>query len=148
MGSVTGSWNVGGLIGVSGWGGTVRECYSVGSGTAHYDIAGGLVGRNDGAVHKSFAASRVVGPSNTGGLVGRSRPGNTVSDSFWDTETSGQATSDGGTGKTSTEMKDIATFTAAGWSILAVAPGQADTNRTWNIVDGQTYPFLSWQPVS
>ena len=148
MGSVTGRWYVGGLIGFSGWGGTVRECYSVGTVTAHHDIAGGLVGRNDGAVHKSFTASRVVGPSNTGGLVGRTRPGSTVSHSFWDTQTSRQATSDGGTGKTTAEMKNIATFSGAGWSITAVNPGEVNSSYTWNIVDGQSYPFLSCQSVS
>ena len=58
--------------------------------------------------------------SDVGGLVGRNYQG-TVSNSFWDTETSGQATSAGGTGKNTTEMKDIATFSGAGWNIIAVA---------------------------
>ena len=48
--------------------------------------------------------------------------GGTVSNSFWDIETSGQATSDGGTGKNTTEMQDIITFSGAGWNITAVAP--------------------------
>jgi len=70
----------------------------------------------------------------------------TVTDSFWDTETSGQATSDGGTGKTTAEMQDIATFSGAGWKITAVAnPGEPNPTYTWNIVDRETYPFLSWQ---
>ena len=67
----------------------------------------------------------------------------TVSNSLWDTETSEQATSDGGTGKTTVEMQDIATFTAAAWDIIAVAPSQTNPSYTWNIVDGDTYPFLS-----
>jgi len=28
-----------------------------------------------------------------------------------------------------------------------VALNQTNTTYIWNIVDGQTYPFLSWQPV-
>jgi len=70
----------------------------------------------------------------------------TISNSFWDTETSGQATSDGGTGKNTTEMKDIAAFSGAGWNITTVAnPGTRNPAYIWNIVDGVTYPFLSWQ---
>jgi len=71
-----------------------------------------------------------------------------VSNSFWDTDTSGQADSAGGTGKTTTQMKNIATFTGAGWDIVAVAnPGTRNPSYIWNIVDDETYPFLSWQPV-
>jgi len=73
----------------------------------------------------------------------------TVIHSFWDTESSGQATSDGGAGKTTAEMQDIATFSEVGWNIIAVAnPGTRNPSRIWNIVDDETYPFLSWQPVS
>jgi hypothetical protein len=86
----------------------------------------------------------VTGNSSVGGLVGRNI--GTVSDSFWDTLTSGQATSNGGTGKTTTEMKNITTFSGAGWNIIAVAnPGTRNPSYTWNVVNGQTYPFLSWQ---
>ena len=84
-----------------------------------------------------------VGP--VGGLVGDNSEG-TVNDSLWDIQTSGQTTSDGGTGKTTTEMKNIVTFAGAGWNIVAVTdPDIADHSYIWNIVDGQTYPFLSWQ---
>jgi hypothetical protein len=70
-----------------------------------------------------------------------------VSNSFWDTETSGQATSDGGTGKTTTEMQNIATFSGATWDIIAVAnPDTRNPSYIWNIVNAVTYPFLSWQP--
>jgi hypothetical protein len=67
-----------------------------------------------------------------------------VSNSFWDIETSGQATSDGGTGKTTEEMQDIATFSA--WDIVTVAnPVTRNPSYIWNIVDDVIYPFLSWQ---
>ena len=69
-----------------------------------------------------------------------------VSNSFWDIQTSGQATSDGGTGKNTTEMQDFTTFSGAGWDIIAVAnSGTRNPSYIWNIVDGVTYPFLSWQ---
>jgi hypothetical protein len=71
-----------------------------------------------------------------------------VSNSFWDTQTSGQVGSAGGTGKTTVEMKDIATFSGAGWDIVAVDDADdRSTDYIWNIVDDVTYPFLSWQPV-
>ncbi|UCD22173.1 MAG: hypothetical protein JSW22_00595, partial [Chloroflexota bacterium] len=88
----------------------------------------------------------VAGNYSVGGLVGYNSHG-TVSNSFWDAQTSGQSTSDGGTGKTTAEMQDIATFSGAGWDIIAVAdPATRNPSYIWNIVDTVTYPFLSWQP--
>jgi len=68
-----------------------------------------------------------------------------VRNSFWDIETSGQATSDGGTGKTTAQMKNITTFSGAGWNIITVALNETNPAYIWNIVDQETYPFLSWQ---
>ena len=140
-GNVTGDSHVGGLV---GWNrDTVRNCYSLGSVTGEW-LVGGLVGHNRGTVSDSYSTGSVSGNEDVGGLVGRNYEG-TVSDSFWDTETSEQSTSDGGTGKTTAEMKSIATFSA--WDIIAVAnPGTRNPSYTWNIADEQTYPFLSWQP--
>jgi len=173
-GSVTGVSDVGGLV---GWNdGTVSKSYASGGVTGTSGV-GGVVGCNyDGTVSNSYATSNVTGDSCVGGLVGYHGydHGNvsncystgtvtgtwdvgglmgvnygTVSDSFWDVKTSGQSTSDGGTGKSTAEMKNIATFSGAGWNIVAVAnPSTRNPSCIWNIVDGQTYPFLSWQPVS
>jgi len=88
----------------------------------------------------------VTGNSSVGGLVGANN--GTVSNSFWDIETSGQATSGGGTGKTTVQMQDISTFSGTGWSMVAVVnPSIRNYAYIWNIVDGQTYPFLSWQSI-
>jgi hypothetical protein len=96
-------------------------------------------------VSNSYSSGNVTGG---GGLVGLLY-GGTVNNSFWDIETSGQATSGGGTGKSTTEMKDITTFSGATWDIIAVAnPSTRNLSYIWNIVDDETYPFLSWQPVS
>jgi len=93
----------------------------------------------------------VTGNEDVGGLVGRNYDG-TASNSFWDKETSGQTTSDGGTGKTTAQMKSLATFTDTEtegldepWDIIAVEPSETNPSYIWNIVDGETYPFLSWQ---
>ena len=167
-GSVTGEEFVGGLVGLKE-GGTVSNSYSTSS-VIGYDFVGGLMGANVGTVSNSYSTGSVTGEKGVGGLVGGNAgtvsnsysTGNvtaeeavggllgantgTVSDSFWDTQTSGQDTSAGGTGKTTEEMKSIATFSGAAWDITGVAPGETDPDYTWNIaVDGQTYPFLSWQ---
>jgi hypothetical protein len=43
-------------------------------------------------------------------------------------------------------MKNITTFSGAGWNIIAVTDGETNTGYVWNIVNGVTYPFLNWQP--
>jgi hypothetical protein len=144
----TGNLNRGGDVGgLVGWNkGTVRDSYS----SASVSVSGGgLVGANvwnGGTVSNSYSTGRVTrtGDQPAGGLVGSNDVA--LGSSFWDTETTGQSTSDGGTGKTTAEMKNITTFSGAGWNIVAVAnPGTRNPAYIWNIVDGQTYPFLSWQ---
>ena len=134
---------VGNLVGTNG--GSVSNSYT--SGTANgNDFVGGLVGRNEGAVSRCYSTGNVTGDEHIGGLVGQNLYG-VVSNSFWDMQTSGQTESDGGTGKTTVEMQDIATFTGAGWNMTAVDHGETLPDCTWNIVDTVTYPFLSWQSV-
>jgi hypothetical protein len=172
-GSVTGNTAVGGLAGSNGDSGTVTNSYSAGSASGYWCVggllghnirgtvsssystagvtadseAGGLVGWNDGDVSNCYSTGTVVGNWSVGGLVALND--GDVSNSFWDIETSGQATSDGGTGKTTVQLQDITTFSGAGWDIVAVAdPGTRNPSYIWNIVDAVTYPFLSWQPVS
>jgi hypothetical protein len=148
-GSVSGNSYVGGLVGFNG--DTVSNCHSTGSVTGREQV-GGLLGYHNGIVSNSYSTSSVTGDEYVGGLVGRSfidYEKGTVSNSFWDTETSGQATSEGGTDKTTAEMMDIVTFSDADWNITTVAnPDIRNLSYTWNIVDGVTYPFLSWEPVS
>jgi len=149
-GSVKGNTHVGGLVGVNRGLGAVTNSYSAGR-VSGDEYIGGLVGSNgdSGAVSNCYSTGRATGSTHVGGLVGHNflSGEGTVSNSFWDTETSGQSTSDGGTGKTTAEMKNIGTFSGEGWNIIAVA--DADTRNAsyiWNIVDGQSYPFLSWEP--
>jgi hypothetical protein len=139
-GSVIGNANVGELVGWNN--GTVSNSYSTGNVTGYSNV-GGLVGGNAGTVSNSYSTGSVTGDVNVGGLVGVNF--GTVSNSFWDTETSGQATSDGGTGKNTTQMQNIVTFSGAGWNIIAVALNETNPAYIWNIVDNVTYPFLSWQ---
>ena len=146
--SVSGSNAVGGLVG--GNRGTVSNSYSHSRVTGNERV-GGLAGYNIGGyptaiLSDSYSTGNVTGYEDVGGLVGLKLSG-TVSHCFWDTETSRQPTGwlDVGTGKNTTEMQDIATFSGAGWNITAVAPGEINDAYTWNIIDKQTYPFLSWE---
>ena len=145
--SIVGWWCVGGLVG-NNWG-TVSNSYSTGSVTG-LKYAGGLVGCNSfGTVTKSYSTSNVTGTHHSGGLVGLLYGGTVNNDAFWDTETSGMEVSYGGIGKNTTEMQDITTFSSAGWDIIAVAnPSTRNPSYIWNIVDDETYPFLSRKPVS
>jgi len=148
--SVTGNNNVGGLVGEID--SLVSNSYSSGNVTGTNNV-GGLVGDNlHGTVNNCYSTGRVNGEEHVGGLAGIANE-NYVRNSFWDTQTSGQATSDGGTGKNTAEMKDITTFTDTEtegldepWDIATVAdPGTRNPSYIWNIVDDETYPFLSWQ---
>jgi hypothetical protein len=147
-GSVTGSSHVGGLVGRNLPTSTVRDSYSSANVNGGRSV-GGLVGQNWGTVSNSYSTGSVTGSSPVGGLVGANEMSGVVTTSFWDTETSGLEESDGGTGKTTTEMQNIVTFSEAGWNIIAVG-GFAERNpaHIWNIVDAETYPFLSWQSAS
>jgi len=145
--SVTGDWLSGGLVGYNDYYATVGWSYASGSVTGNSSV-GGLVGYNRGTVSDSYARGSVAGDSSVGGLVGGND--DTVRNSFWCRETSGMETSDGGVGKTTAEMMDIATFTDTRtegldtpWDIIAVAHGETNDAYVWNIVDGESYPFLS-----
>jgi hypothetical protein len=145
-GNVTGAYSVGGLVGASN--GTVIDSYSAASVIGEGEV-GGLAGTNEdnGTVVNCYSAGSVTGTEEVGGLVG-DNAGGTVTNSFWDIETSAQSTSAGGTGQTTAEMQDITTFSGATWDIVTVVdPATRDRSHIWNIVDGQTYPFLSWQPI-
>jgi len=159
-GNVDGRVYVGGLVGsiVGAFPGDVEVSNSYSTGNVDgTEYVGGLIGYIKGPawafeVSNSYSTGSVTGDSSVGGLVGWSEV--TVSNSFWDIETSGIEESDGGTDKTTAEMMNIATFADTAtegldepWDIIAVEPGESDEDYTWNIVDGQTYPFLSWEPV-
>ena len=132
----------GGLMGANT--GTVSNTYATGNVTGDSG-AGGLIANNSGTVSNSYATGSVSANQYVGGLVGYSEEG-TTSGSFWDMESSVQSTSDGGTGKTTTEMKSIGTFSSAGWNIITVDnAGTRNTAYIWNIVTGVTYPFFSLQ---
>ncbi len=120
-----GSSFAGGLVGQNNTTGSIRRSYATGKvsvTTTGGIFAGGLVGMSSGSIDQTYAIGQVQTnkAGSIGGLVGVSV---TVTNSFWDTQTTGQTTSAGGTGKTTAEMQQAATY--AGW----------DFTKTWRIVD-------------
>jgi len=151
-GEVKGQSYVGGLIGASE-GGVIDDSYSIAS-VSGYASVGGLAGQNahscdcssgkePGRIRRCYAAGPVAGQNETGGLVGLTQQGCVTETSFWDIETSGQSTSDGGAGKTTAQMQMIHTFTNVGWDFAnETANGTEDI---WWIDEGQDYPRLWWE---
>jgi hypothetical protein len=138
-GSVTGVYNIGGLLGEHA-SSTLSNCYSKVS-VSSTDYAGGLVGATynyDCSINKCYSTGLVTGGSYTGGLIGY-RMYTTINNCFWDSVSSGKATSAGGTGKTTIEMKTSSTFLDAGWEGTI-------WNKDIGINDG--YPYLKWQNPS
>ncbi|WP_421773442.1 BspA family leucine-rich repeat surface protein [Gracilimonas sp.] len=116
--------NVGGLIGFSY--DNVENSYATGSANGDTNI-GGLVGNyNSGTVSNSYSTGSVTGSSNVGGFIGQKNSFAAASNSFWDTQTSGQGaatgigSTTGITGQTTTEMQTQSTFTDAGWDFTDI----------------------------
>jgi filamentous hemagglutinin family protein len=164
-GEVTGRYFIGGLVGDNNTEGSILYSYSNANVNIIDSSAGGLVGVNNAYISDSYATGDVIGINNLGGLVGINRETcmiensysiGTISgtgerlggligldtigedtNSFWDITTSGQATSDGGTGKTTQEMKNITTFSEEGWDISDDGSGVSKypylENGAWKI---------------
>jgi hypothetical protein len=91
-----------------------------------------------------------------GGLVG-ANPGGIVSNSFWDTQISWRMTSQGGTGKTTEEMKNVRTYTdvtwseglSSAWDFVGNPYSDVENVNIWNISSSinSGYPFLAWQVI-
>jgi hypothetical protein len=159
-GIVRGSDYVGGLM---GWNGSGEVSYSYSSATGiGNDHVAGLVGVSSSllgphaSVNHCYSTGSVSsyftgpfsrerpGPS-VGGLVSHHNEhySGSVIACFWDTQTSGQTDSDGGTGKTTAEMQTASTFLEAGWDF--VGETENGTEDIWWILEGQDYPRLWWE---
>jgi energy-converting hydrogenase Eha subunit F len=142
-GSVTGMGTmdyIGGLVGY-GSGGTISNSYATGNVTGNGNgRVGGLVGGGSGyygfTISNSYATGNGTGNGSfVGGLVGYGS-GGTISNSYYDKETSGRTDTGKGIGKSTAEMKTQSTY--EGW----------DFEDTWaiaNIIVNKGYPILQWQ---
>jgi hypothetical protein len=138
--NVTGDRNAGGLVGkTADEASEITNCYATGTVEADQYV-GGLVGQVErGRVYKCYSVGSVLGNRDVGGLTGLVRVLGDVSRSFWDTQTSGQQTSGGGTGQTTAQMKKVNTYFSVGWDVWS----------TWTICEDINYPsLLSLIPVA
>ncbi len=130
------TFNTGGLVGDFTAGGMLKNSYATGTVTNNHGVLGGLVGRlSDSTVSHSYSVGRVSGTNSwaIGGLIGAFRDDASVVGSYWNTITSGQLGSAGGTPKTTIEMYQQATY--VDW----------DFANTWKINQGFDYPHLQWE---
>ena len=127
--NTSGSLAIGGLAGNFD-GGIINNSYATGTVTTSLSWGGGLIGNISGsaAVSNSYSTGYVSGAGTLGGLIGNGS--GTVTSSYWNQDTSGQNSSAGGTIESNSNMMLQATF--SGW----------DFSNTWNILSGQSYPYL------
>lgn len=131
----TGDYAAGGFVGDLNDVFTITDCYARGDVTAtSCDTVGGFIGYlKEGTIINAYSTGSVNGDTTVGGFCADNYLG-TITDCFWDTQTSGTETSDGGTGKTTAQMKTKTTFTDASW----------DFTDIW-VIDGTTndgYPYF------
>lgn len=144
---------LGGLVGYNN-GGTIQSSYArvwtLGRSTqGGYEI-GALVGESvGGSITDSFATGniRANGAGNSlGGLVGKADANLAVTNSYWDTGSTGQGSTAGGKGegKTTTELQSINEYTGiyANWN--ANLDGETGNDDPWHFDTALDYPILKY----
>ena len=154
--------DIGGLVGrVAALGSDCRGIISVSYATGEvtgYDGSnnvGGLVGQNlsggpgsGGIITASYATGEVTGSGhgNVGGLVGQDSTNlnsrNSINNSYWNTGTSGQATSDGGTGKTTVELVMPTGYAGIYFNWNLDLDGDSVNDDPWDFGTASEYPVL------
>ena len=133
---VEGETAVGGLVGRNGVDARLVDCYAGGIVIGDTEV-GGLVGKatcddddcDGGEIVRCYSVTRVEATGiNIGGLVGYNR--GTVTNSYWDIETSGIEEPGAGIGLPTSQLHHQSTFTD--WDFINV----------WDIGEKQTYPYI------
>ncbi|MBS4013774.1 MAG: fibrobacter succinogenes major paralogous domain-containing protein [Bacteroidetes bacterium] len=136
---VPGFGRAGGIIGTAhGPGAVIENAYS--TVTLRYTVlpqsyisVGGIVGHlEEGSINNCYSVGKILESGLGGGLIGV-QINATISNSYWDMQTSGQTASAGGTGLQYYAMTQQSNF--FGWDFI----------DTWDIIENDTYPFLKWQ---
>jgi len=159
--NVSGTNYGGGLVGFST--GSIDYAYATGSVTVANDGAGGLLGGTlGGSLDHAWASGRVSGAgSKVGGLLGDSGDQSTVSNSYWDSFSTGQnsATGAGGIGtvtNVSAVTSDPAQSGAANYAFKQSAYSNLGastclyevcktSDNAWVVFNGYTRPFLQME---
>jgi len=155
-GTISGNQKVGGLTGQFG-SVTVSNCYSRGnvvrlSGSSD-TCFGGFCGANIYLVtiQNCYSTGSVSYTGETNptdkGFLGYEGSTGSYSNNFWDTQTSGQSTAIGATGRTTAQMKTVSTFTDSSWDFVGETTN--GSNDYWDLdyssAINNGYPYLAWQ---
>ena len=129
---------IGGLVGCNN--GTISNSYARGNVVGNYRV-GGLSGNNyGGTITNCYATGTVTANSEKGGLTGAHAY--TITNSYWDKQTSLITTSAGGTGKTTADMiYPYTTGTYTNWDFVNTWTSDADKMKN------NGYPYLISTPV-
>ena len=170
--NVTGNENTGILIGTNR--GTVVACYTTGAVTANGDLSGGLIGHLNGSISTSYSTASVSGTRYVGGLVGFLHTGYAITNSYstgrvsgnnyvggltgdsieaggsnltacyWDTTTSVQTTSDGGTGYATDDLQRPTGYTGiySAWNVNI--DSNSGNDDPWDFGTSSQYPVLKY----
>jgi|GEM_PF-3906772 len=137
-GTVTGTSSIGGLVGLCNSTATVNDCYAKGKVTGTGASIGGLVGvQGDSCtIIRCYATGKVTGGTSTGGILGYTR--GPVTNSFYDSTTTGMSDTGKGTGYPTATMQSATIYTNAAWNF--VSDWEIDTAK---LINGG-YPYLKY----
>ncbi len=131
--------DVGGLVGLNGAGGSISNSYAASTvQTSLLGTAGGLVGTNNGSIVSSYATGAIAGLlSGIGGLVGTNSGGGSISQSYFDTQTTGLSSGVG-----SGSSAGVTGLTTSIFQNGLLPAGLSSS--FWTAASGK-YPLLNWQ---
>ena len=136
--------NVGGFAGFSYPEAIISDCYTSGASVAGNSVVGGFIGSNMGQIRNCLSMNTVEAISDSGSVIGgfcgecisslaTNYPVAEITGCFWDVDISMQATSEGGTGLSTSDFLAGSTFIDHGWTYY-VSDGEVDG---WVILSGE-----------
>jgi hypothetical protein len=149
-GSITGatfSKGAGGILGYvynSARNAIIEDCYS--EMTVPNTANAAIIVGNNAVAAANLAIRRCWTPKNAGNYTMIRQGSATTSNNFYDSETTGLASSTGATARTTAQMKLLATFAA--WNIAAKARFDPERPTNWFVAEGTDYPRLWWEWIA
>ena len=152
-GKVQGNDYVGGLLGYTS--DDALATYSTAYVSGRSRVGGLVANFADGRVRNSYSTGRVARSGGTattiGGLIGTASASGTATNSYWDTSTSGQSTSAGGSGvvgKTTRQLQTPTGYTGiyANWNTNL--DGVTGNDDPWSFGNKMQYPMLDYKGMS
>jgi len=140
-GSISGTGNTGGLVGANKT--AIQECYSTASVNGNGGTAGGLAGFNSDNITACYSTGTVVGSGYVGGFIGYN-PNETVTNGYWDLDTSGISDPYQGSGFPKNDPSPVGLTTAQFQKRLPLGFDKPIWGLDPNINGG--FPYLRYVP--